>query len=274
MSLISSNAFPQTINNPYVDNNPILKEPVQKLLATGFTRIVNYRFEEVQLDVESIYYNILENIPPGESTKKYALVIADTHNDYRYVQAIIEVANRLGIQNMFHAGDIVNEQCLTEFHNFRGKFAVSYGNHDKTFTKKRELNRLCNKYKFTHRCDYVKLNTNHKSIVLTHGNDTKLLNELIYDHDFDFLIVGHYHRRLLLHNQITNKYVINPGGFNHNPLPSVPIYNIPSFVLLPLNVNNPHDIIFYHIIQQKNHWKKKSKNKGPKTNKEEEHRIC
>lgn len=252
--------FRTNINNQDI-KYPILKEPVQKLLSTGFTRIMNYRYDEVPLDVESIYYNILENIPSNESTKRYALVIADTHSELKYIQTIIEVANQLGIQHIFHAGDVVNEQALSEFRNFKGRLSLSFGNHDKTFVKKKDLNRICNKFKFIHKCDYVRLIAGQKTIVITHGNDTKLVNELIYDHDFDFLIVGHYHRRMLLHNRVTNKYVINPGGFNSNPLPSDPINNIPSFVLLPLNVNSPHHIIFYHITH---HQKKKRKQELPK----------
>jgi putative phosphoesterase len=247
----------QTINTCNVTSYPILKKPVEKLLATGFTRITNYCREKVELDVESIYYSILENIPTNQPTKKYALVIADTHNNIRYIQTIIEVANRLGIQNMFHAGDVVNQHSLLEFQHFRGKFSLSFGNHDKAFTGKKELNRICNKYKFNHRCDYVRLTNNKKSIILTHGNDTKLLEDLIYDHNFDFLIVGHYHRRLLLHNESTNKYVINPGAFNDNPLPSNQADNIPSFVLLPLSVNKPSDIIFYHIVDKTKKRKQK-----------------
>lgn len=250
----------QTINTEYAANTPVLKRPVEKLLATGFTRINNYCRERVELDVESIYYSILENIPPTETTKRYALVIADTHNNIKYIQTIVDVANRLGIQNIFHAGDVVNQHALSEFHHFNGKFSLSFGNHDKAFTGKKELNRICNKYRFNHRCDFVRLTNNKKSIILTHGNDTKLLEQLIFDHNFDFLIVGHYHRRLLLHNIATNKYVINPGAFNDNPLPSNMQENIPSFVLLPLTVNRPSDIIFYHIIDSK-----KRKRHVPKT---------
>lgn len=238
----------KTINSDYAETYPVLKAPVQKLLATGFNRIVNYRYEEVELDAESIYYNIMGNIPSDDSIKKYALVVADTHDDMRYIQTIIEVGNRLGIKNIFHAGDVVNEQSLAEFKNFKGKFSVSFGNHDKMFEKKKDLNRICNKFKFNHECSFVRLSASRKSIILTHGNDAKLLNQLIFDHDFNFLVIGHYHRRLLLYNPKSNKYVLNPGAFNSDPLDVDPINNIPSFVLLPVGTNNPYNIIFYHII--------------------------
>lgn len=247
------------INSDYAQTYPTLKQPVQKLLATGFNRIINYRYEEVELDAESIYYNVMGNIPSNDSIKKYAIVISDTHDDMKYIQTIIETANRLGIRNIFHAGDVVNDQALAEFRNFRGKFSVSFGNHDKTSEKKKELNRICNKFKFNHECGHIRLISNHKTVVLTHGNDPKLINELIFDHDFNFLIIGHYHRRILLHNPTTNKYVINPGAFNNEPLPIEPINNIPSFVLLPIHTNNPHDIIFYHIISHQLQQKKAKK---------------
>ncbi len=247
----------QTINIDPDLNYPVMKKPVEKLLSTGFNRIQNYMRERVDLDVESIYYSILENIPSKEPTKRYALVISDTHNNITYIRTIIEVANRLGIKNIIHAGDIVNQHALSEFQHFQGKLSVAFGNHDKAFTGKKELNRICNKHKFNHKCDFVRVNICGKTIVVTHGNDTKLMEELIYDHDFDFLIVGHYHRRLLLHNPATNKYFINPGAFNDNPLPSNYQENIPSFVLLPLGVNTASDIIFYHIRTEKNKRKRK-----------------
>lgn len=231
-----------------VTNPPVLRRPVEKLLATGFARIENYRHEDIELDVESIYYSVLENIPSGETTKRYALVISDTHNSIKYIQTIVEVANRLGIHNIFHAGDVVNQHALSEFHHFKGRFNLSLGNHDKTFTGKKELTRICDRYGFNYRCDFIRIANSKRSIILTHGNDTRLVEELILDHDFDFMIVGHYHRRLLLHNRSTNKYVINPGAFNNNPLPYRSQENIPSFVLLPLTVNKPSDIIFYQII--------------------------
>lgn len=255
------------INSAYAERYPTLKAPVQKLLATGFNRIVNYRYEEVELDADSIYYNIMGNIPSEDSIKKYALVIADTHDDTRYIQTIVEVGNKLGIKNIFHAGDVVNDQALAEFRNFHGKFSVSFGNHDKMFEKKKELNRICNKFKFNHECSHIRLISNRKTIVLTHGNDPKLINELIYDHDFNFLIIGHYHRRVLLHNPVSNKYVINPGAFNNEPLPTEPINNIPSFVLLPIHTNNPYDIIFYHIISHQ------KKNKTQKVKEEDREQV-
>lgn len=247
----------QTINREIDVEYPVLKKPVEKLLSTGFNRIHNYMRERVDLDVESLYYSILENIPTKEPTKRYMLVISDTHNNIRYIQTIIEVANRLGIKHILHGGDVVNQEALSEFHNFKGKLSVVFGNHDKVFTGKKELNRICNKYRFNHRNDFIRINIGNKTIVMTHGNDTKLLENLIYDHDFDFLVLGHYHRRLLLHNPATNKYVINPGAFNDNPLPSNYQENIPSFALLPLNTNNPSDIIFYHIKTEKNRKKQR-----------------
>jgi len=246
----------EIINSDYAETYPVLKQPVQKLLATGFNRIINYRYEEVELDAESIYYNIMGNIPSTDSIKKYALVIADTHDDIKYIETIIDVGNRLGIKNMFHAGDIVDEHSLSRFRTFHGKFSLAFGNHDKLSVKKKDLNRICNKFKFNHECSFVRIKANGKVIVLTHGNDIKLLNELIYDHDFDFLILGHYHRRFLLHNPVSNKFVINPGAFNNEPLPVDILNNIPSFVLLPLHTNNPFNIIYYHIIS---HQQKKKK---------------
>ena len=250
--------FNQTINTEIDIEYPILRKPVEKLLSTGFNRIQNYVRERVELDVESLYYSILENIPTKEPTRRYMIVISDTHNNLKYIQTIIEVANRLGIKNILHGGDIVNQESLSEFSNFRGKLSVVFGNHDKVFTGKKELNRICNKYRFNHRNDFMRINIGSKTVVMTHGNDTKLLDELIYDHDFDYLILGHYHRRLLLHNPTANKYVINPGAFNDNPLPSNYQENVPSFALLPLNTNSPSDITFYHI-KKKNSKKKERK---------------
>src|SRR5580765_1887330 len=124
------------------ENNITLKKPVQKLLSSGFSIINNYNYCNVELDAESIYYSIIENIRANESINKYVLVIADTHNSEHFIDVIIDVANRLGIKNILHAGDIVTDRTLTKFNQYRGKLSVTFGNHDKQIADKKQLNRI------------------------------------------------------------------------------------------------------------------------------------
>lgn len=220
------------------------------LLDNGYEAIKDFRKETVSLDVDGIVDNILYNIPEGEK-KKYSILVSDTHNNLLYIKSLIQVANKSGIKHIMHCGDIVSDEALECFSKFKGKFYVVYGNHDLVFTHKYKLNRVSEHHGFMYNDKFTTINHMNKQIILTHGNYPQIIIDLIQKDEFDFMLIGHYHQRLLYWKRETNKYVINPGAFTNNKMHIDLQHNIPSFVLFPINPNSPNDIIFYQIPKKK-----------------------
>lgn len=216
------------------------------LRDNGYEDILDYRKETISLDVDGIVDSILYNIPEGEK-KKYSILVSDTHDNKLYINALIQIANKVGIRHVIHCGDIVSEESLESFSALKGKFHVVYGNHDMLFTHKYKLNRVSEHHNFSHGDTHVVLNHMNKKIIVTHGHNTSILMSIIEEGDFDLLFLGHYHMRMLYWNRNSNKYMINPGCFTNNKLMIEKQDNLPSFVLFPIEPNNPADIIFYQI---------------------------
>ena len=179
--------------------------------------------------------------------KHYVILIGDTHDDSSFIHNLIHAANRAKIKTIIHTGDIVHAGTLEKFKEFNGMVYGVLGNHDKRLGDHAQFVDVIKRHAFSFRYDVLRLSKVKKKILVTHGDNKKLLNRL-YDHEkFHYLMYGHFHRKILLYNKLTNQFIINPGAYSSDPLPSDENDNRPSFAIVPIISDDPRNVVFFEF---------------------------
>ena len=192
-----------------------------------------YNHEEYRSQLPSMTWKVGAKVGEYECPNRdYVLVVSDTHDDVVAMEYVIKKANAMGIRFMIHAGDIVHNNMMEAFADFRGRIFGVLGNHDR-------LNAA--HYIYEHPRTDLKWDTNRfriygKKFILNHGESLDTLGRFADESrgEWNFLIYGHWHAPAFFLRDYN--CVINPGMFTTAE---------PVFLLL--NINNPMESIYVRL---------------------------
>jgi uncharacterized protein len=162
-------------------------------------------------------------------------IISDTHNNLENFQRAIEYLNSKKVALVIHCGDWTNPSILEILKNLEALLKGVLGNCDTdlavySYKLERDFKKLNLKVKlFT---PYLELEFSNKKIAAVHGDDEKLLSDLIHSEKYDLVCCGHTHRPKI--DKVKHTLVINPGAvagfYNINPpvkaAPTLSIYDV------------------------------------------------
>lgn len=132
-------------------------------------------------------------------------IITDTHDHHVNVLKAIDIFKRLGVNYIFHAGDIVSQYTARAFGDVKNaKFIAIYGNNDgEKFVLKTVIEGFGGEI---HQDPYIG-EVAGKKIFMTHK--PSFLDETIASQKYDIVIYGHTHFRDV--RTVGKTIVINPG---------------------------------------------------------------
>lgn len=132
-------------------------------------------------------------------------ILSDTHDSHDNTLQALEVMRRQGVERLIHCGDVTRPATAGLFTGWRIDFV--YGNVDRDPAALqgaiREMGGASIAARFVGEIDGVRVGA-------CHGDDEKLLREMIRSGLYDYVFHGHTHRRR--DEQIGATRVINPGA--------------------------------------------------------------
>ncbi len=132
-------------------------------------------------------------------------LLSDTHNNRPSVRFALDIFAALGIETIFHAGDLISANLLDEFLEF--SLFLSFGNGDDSLMISSKASRLSERLLCE---DIVEQTLAGKRICMLHGDYKIELENRIASGDYDFVIHGHTHR--YRDERVGSTRVINPGA--------------------------------------------------------------
>lgn len=134
-------------------------------------------------------------------------VLSDTHSRYQTVERALALLRERGVTELVHCGDIEDAETVGLFTGFACHFV--FGNCD---TDRDELLRAIAQAGQTLHEGYGCLDVEGVKMAFTHGDDPRLLRDLIQSEAFDFVFHGHTHRAEERRAGPTR--VVNPGALH------------------------------------------------------------
>jgi len=132
-------------------------------------------------------------------------LMSDTHNNRPGVRYALDIFDALGIEVIFHAGDLISAQILEEFSDF--SLFLCFGNGDDPLMIASKAGSVSEKFL----CDeMLDLNLAGKRVFMIHGDYKTELEKRIASGDYDYVIHGHTHR--YRDERVGSTRVINPGA--------------------------------------------------------------
>ena len=146
-------------------------------------------------------------------------IVSDSHGKYARLKAALDVFAARGVDTIVHCGDIGSADCMEMLgHSGVDVYAIS-GNMDRHVS---ELSDIAAEMGINFGWEVIKVPIgDDKYLVATHGEDERLLGELLSEQQFPYLCYGHTHRK---HDQKHgNTRLINPGALHHAKVHTVAI---------------------------------------------------
>ncbi len=132
-------------------------------------------------------------------------ILADTHNRIDAIRAGMDALKAAGAEFYIHCGDVGEEAILDQLAGVPN--AVVWGNNDLDHTR---LGAHAASIGVNIHHPWAHLELDGKKIVVTHGDDGRILRTVLRENTVDYLFFGHTHVAMdERHGQIR---VINPGA--------------------------------------------------------------
>ena len=131
-------------------------------------------------------------------------VISDTHSRTTSVQAALAIIAERGAEVIIHCGDIQDGDTVRLF---PAHTHFVYGNCD---YERHDIECAVGEIGAAWHGAWGHLELAGQSLAFTHGDDRRLLHDLVHANTFDFLFHGHTH--VADENRIGKTRVINPGA--------------------------------------------------------------
>jgi putative phosphoesterase len=154
-------------------------------------------------------------------------VMSDTHGDIWATRDAVRVFEDHLVHVVLHCGD-VGSGVSHELRNFTAHFVR--GNTDSAEGIRQSL---CSESHIFHG-DLGELEIAGRKIALLHGDDQRLLRDLISSQKWDIICYGHSHIANSTHAGRT--LLLNPGALHRTPAPSVAIVKLPEMTVEMLEV--------------------------------------
>ncbi|AFK18180.1 metallophosphoesterase [Haloferax mediterranei ATCC 33500] len=131
-------------------------------------------------------------------------VVSDTHDNLNYVEAAVSHFEAEAVEVVVHCGDIVSPFSATPFDSDFDFHAIR-GNNDGEW----KLRNVVESFG-TYHDDFAHLTLDGEEIAVYHGTEAKLVEALLDSGNYDYVLRGHTHDRVVEDRDGTTH--INPGG--------------------------------------------------------------
>ncbi|MGN6370876.1 MAG: metallophosphoesterase family protein [Phycisphaerae bacterium] len=152
--------------------------------------------------------------PPLYATPMIVALLSDTHDNPVTTLAAMAIfaEHRPGVY--LHAGDLVSPEMLVHFQGLPFHFVFGNNEYDHASLRSRakSLNLDC-------RGNVAEFTFDGKRLVMLHGHEHGLMQKLIADGSYDYLIHGHTHVRR--DERVGRTRIINPGALQRARTKSV-----------------------------------------------------
>jgi putative phosphoesterase len=146
-------------------------------------------------------------------------ILSDTHSRYATVEKVLEMLQDRKVNFVIHCGDIEDADTVWLFQGLTAHFV--FGNCD---TERAALRQAIHGIGETLHEPFGDLELEGVKIAFLHGDDKRLMHDVVQSEYFDFLFYGHTHQAE--EHQVGPTRVVNPGAL-HRARPK-------TFVLLDL----------------------------------------
>ena len=152
-------------------------------------------------------------------------IIADTHDNQHAIKNAITIFQEERVDYIFHCGDFIAPFSVKALFNADIPIKLCFGNND---GEKRMIRKLVANQE---NCEIGEIifmeEIDGKQIAMTHGHHKDILNMALSSGNFDVVLSGHFHKKIM--EKLTNGTLhINPGeggGWLTNS-PSLAILNL------------------------------------------------
>ena len=155
-------------------------------------------------------------------------ILSDTHSRYEIVETALALLQARKVNYLIHCGDIEDSETVWLFQGFTVHFTL--GNCD---TERIELRQAIHGIGATLHEGYGSLELNGVKLAFTHGDDHRVLHDLLQSEAFDYLFHGHTHHAVDKRQGATR--IINPGAL-HRARPK-------TFVVLNLETGEAESVV-------------------------------
>jgi putative phosphoesterase len=158
-------------------------------------------------------------------------ILSDTHDRLDAMKAGMKLLKEHGAEFFIHCGDIGSEQIIDCLAGEKSIFVLGNTDFDRA-----DLARYAAEIGVDCRNDWGEIKLSGKKIVVTHGDDSKLLRNALALQDLDYLLHGHTH--IATDERHGKLRIINPGALHRASVKSVAILNLEtdSLEFFPLNI--------------------------------------
>lgn len=132
-------------------------------------------------------------------------ILSDTHNDHVNITAALGVMKNHGVSRIIHCGDISSTDTVWLFAGWQVEFV--YGNLD---TDRSGLARVIADFQFKKIDDILHGEAEGLRYAACHGHRFSVVETLLNEKLYDYLFVGHSHRRKV--QKAGRTTIINPGA--------------------------------------------------------------
>lgn len=134
-------------------------------------------------------------------------ILSDSHDRLDATRAAISALRAAGAERLIHCGDVGSEQILDELAGAACAFV--WGNND---WDRRPLERYAHSLELQCLGSHGAIELAGKSIFVTHGDDMRVVREVLSGQQHDYLLTGHTH---VQHDQRQGRVRwINPGALH------------------------------------------------------------
>ncbi len=134
-------------------------------------------------------------------------ILSDTHGRHEIAAAAIMLLHRRGAQQFIHCGDVGAMRVLDQFAGLTTTFVTGNTDYDR-----QPLLRYGRDIGLQGYHPMADLTINDKRIAVLHGDDARLMHQLLARQDYDYLLHGHTH---LCDDRYEGRTrIINPGALH------------------------------------------------------------
>ena len=145
-------------------------------------------------------------------------IVSDSHGKTNRLQSALDIFAERSVEAIVHCGDIISARCVALLAAADAETYLVLGNMDRHSDQLIRQAAKCG-VNFSWEVIEVPIDAE-RHLVATHGNDEKILGEIIAKQQFPYVCHGHTHR--VRDERIGKVRVINPGALYNNRDPSYP----------------------------------------------------
>ncbi|MGQ9478902.1 MAG: metallophosphoesterase [Thermoproteota archaeon] len=133
-------------------------------------------------------------------------LVSDTHDNLRMIEKAVSFFNERKVDIVLHAGDVISPFTARKFKDCRARLILVYGNNDGDRTN---LQRTFSEIGAQFYWPAAILELAGRKILVLHGEDLKMVEEIVGRNIFNLIVSGHTHEVHV--KRIGETLWVNPG---------------------------------------------------------------